>query len=737
MVADVRPLSPPVVVVDGAPPRPATRAVFGVPPIPGEAAEVLKALQQPLPNADPGASAKSTVGGVSLGAFAPMAKALGAATRGVPGMDWLSSMLDRMAGVSGLDAALASVLERRHAAYLDELVRLFEGDDVNEALRRAIPLGGKGASMGPAWRLPLRRDQLSPTARASSSPRSVGMGSSLHEMLEATYLRTAKALEEAGRHEEAAFVLATLLGKPLEAIELLERHGKLELAAQVAETHEMWPQATRLWFLAGKVERAIRLARRHGCQGAMLALLESDDKHKAAARLFRYAMACTLAQDGRYTAAVLLLQPHPEFKAAGRLWMRAGMALGGPDGMHLALLAWADEALRDDAKALIDGWVSGPGQRSQRLELVALLQQEVHKNQLQTTVKEDLEQLERRLGRALLRDAATGPQQGSWRGVGQVLARHNDLLADLPSRPPMNQAPTHTLHTQIRGSAPLLDAIRLPSGDILAARADSVVHCDPLGSVHRRFPTPADRLLSADSGARAWALQRLDDRVRVVLLDLQQGTDQHWCDITIDAWASTTDGSLWYVAQGTDLLALDLSQTPPRHIWKVPIEAPILALERGSTWLALITAPTEAAPAECWQWSLPDHRLRQRKDLSLSDKHFLVDVACVHDNHLVCRTDHNQEPVGPHIGQLKHTTWKLHPGDLAGRASVSSDHEAIPIARSGGVDIHSAGRVLRLPGRRQVHTRMYEEELLCADDLGRVLLIEPMSWAVLAHFPVL
>jgi len=59
--------------------------------------------------------------------------------------------------------------------------------------------------------------------------------------------------------DEAAFVLAELLHADVEAIALLERHGRLRAAAELAEARPVPPAlAVRAWLLAGDAARSPR-----------------------------------------------------------------------------------------------------------------------------------------------------------------------------------------------------------------------------------------------------------------------------------------------------------------------------------------------------------------------------------------------------------------------------------------------------------------------------------------------
>ena len=84
-------------------------------------------------------------------------------------------------------------------------------------------------------------------------------------MLRTLYAAAAQDLERTGRIDEAAFVHVELLGNVESAVQLLERHRRYRLAAELAEGRELAAErVVRLLWLAGRREHAIAVARARG-----------------------------------------------------------------------------------------------------------------------------------------------------------------------------------------------------------------------------------------------------------------------------------------------------------------------------------------------------------------------------------------------------------------------------------------------------------------------------------------
>src|SRR5712692_6526204 len=127
----------------------------------------------------------------------------------------------------------------------------------DDALRDAIALG-KGGFM--TLRLPRRRGVITgPTAKRGQGG-AIPWGPTVHQHLSTLYREAAAHLEKAGRVEEAAFVLADLMGNALGAVAVLERHGRFALAADLADGRKMAADlVVRLRWRAGHHERAVEV----------------------------------------------------------------------------------------------------------------------------------------------------------------------------------------------------------------------------------------------------------------------------------------------------------------------------------------------------------------------------------------------------------------------------------------------------------------------------------------------
>ena len=199
---------------------------------------------------------------------------------------------------------LARLLGRRQAAYLGKMMDMFERGDLDEALRHAIPLSDLSSlSQQPALGVPSPRNDLSILPWQGLSSRSIGLEGEFMAHLVQLYRSTFNRLVAQNRIEEAAFVLAELLRANQEAVAFLERHGKLRLAAELAEARELPPGlVVRQWFIAGDIKRAIGIARR--TQAFADAVLRLERKDKKQAEQLRLLWAASLAAGGNYAGAV-------------------------------------------------------------------------------------------------------------------------------------------------------------------------------------------------------------------------------------------------------------------------------------------------------------------------------------------------------------------------------------------------------------------------------------------------
>ncbi|HSF39740.1 MAG TPA: bpX6 domain-containing protein, partial [Thermoanaerobaculia bacterium] len=275
----------------------------------------------------------------------------------------IADALHRVASRMVLASRLSRLVGRRHAAYIQRMMEMFERGDVQEALRLAIPLGGPtgDALRGLPLRRPPRRRDLRIRPQETRTWAVVGLAPDLFTELQRLYRETFRRLESQERIEEAAFLLAEVLHANEEAVAFLERHGRLRLAAEMAEARGLPPGlVVRQWFLAGDRKRALRIARRTGAFADAVTRLERG-RQPGEARELRLLWAEALAQGGDFAAAVEVVWPLSDARDLALAWMDRAIGQGGPSAgrmlaRKLAAVPEQFEKIRDQVIEMLESW---------------------------------------------------------------------------------------------------------------------------------------------------------------------------------------------------------------------------------------------------------------------------------------------------------------------------------------------------------------------------------------------
>jgi hypothetical protein len=527
----------------------------------------------------------------------------------------LSAWLQRWARLR----ALAPWAGKESARYLSDMLDKFERGDLAEALRHAIPLGGAaglGERVGAG--LPAPRTEL------RISPRSAGgVGSSLvasedlYAHLRRVYTSAFERLEREGRHEEAAFVLAELLQRSEEAVSFLERHGKLRLAAELAEARGLEPAlVVRQWMVAGDVERAVALAREHGVFASALTRLERS--HPEHARRLRVLWADLCADAGDFERAVEVVWPVQDARALALGWIDRAMEVGG--AVRARMIARKIELRPEAYPELRAEVLASCAERSAS----AALDREVLAQGLMAVRSEAAQRLAFPLVRAVVEDRARGWSTQSSRELRTLadFAGQRALRGDLPEldRGSLPTSVHHDVHVKARdvGRTPLYDAALLPNGRLLVALGEGgVVWLTPDGRRVAHFDVPAHQLVVSDHGDRALALAPRGELTRVSKLDLRARGARHWLDLELHGHADTFDGSVWYVLERRAVVALDLLARRPHAVWRVEPDGAPMRVARTATSMAFAAA--DGAELEVWTYQLPTVSLRARRRLPLPE----------------------------------------------------------------------------------------------------------------------
>lgn len=567
---------------------------------------------------------------------------------GRSGLGAFTSSVNSLFGRVALWSGLGFHLGWRQARYLEDLLDRFRQRDYGEALRRAIPTGRGGGQPAPfAW-LPKRLGNLALTG-PSSGGGAFMLPIFAYQQLVDAYRRAAEELERAGRIDEAVFVLAELLGDAEGALALLERHERYKLAAELAEIKELAPGiAVRLWFLAGDIQRAVRLARLRGAFAE--AVVRLADGHPKEARDLRLVWATSLAEAGRYVDAVRTAAVDQELKQIVQPWIEVGLALGGTAEAELLVLRAelaaeaGDEDLWDETVVRVRRLLADAGVAPHVLHHLAL-------TVLDAPPSKAMGLLCRWVSRRLLRD---GARPRSWELLRRLCDRspkgtEESVLAVEIARIPKPQpveagaGPVPDALVEIgaadRGNAAIYDVALLPAGRLLVALGEVGVRLlDGDGRCLAHFDEPAHRLVTSDSGARATALAwRSPEELlpsapppaalatslsapstpglwRLARLDLVTRSSAAWTEAHLQAFAGSDDGSTWLVAQEGVLLVIDLLEKEGlKSLWRLPnLPGQVHWIERDDRRCLMDVVSVEGDERARWSLELPSYVLRER-----------------------------------------------------------------------------------------------------------------------------
>ncbi len=521
----------------------------------------------------------------------------------------------------------AGVVGRRHARYLRRLTEEFTRRQWDDALRDAIALGG-GVGGTLTLRLPSRRTAgLAPSARRTSAARSVPFGPNVRDHLRELYRQAATALEREGRIDEAAFVLADLLDQPAEAVALLERHRRFDLAAGLAEGRRLPADlAVRLWWRAGRRDRAVELARARGAFAAAVDRLATVDRTAARELRGAWVAACQSAQD--HLGAVEAAWPEVGLRSVVIPDLQAGMALGGPTAATLfAYLVSHDPSPegRLAALALLDR--RDLADRPARHRFIAALaglpgadkgfDRALCSAALRSLVRDDgqLSEVDKRTARR----------------ISRTLRERADpiLAADLPPlwRNPVESPATVVVTAQPDpGQLAVHDAVALPGGAILVAHGDLGARLLTVdGRIRARWDVPAFQLVVADHGGSALLVARRGAVSEVHRLDLATRKVRPWATLAVRRFVPTFDGTNVFAVDADGIVVLDALGERPTAVWReLDREAVVYDIARRPDSLAALVllppvAADQAARLELWRWELPGIILRRRPAVTIDD----------------------------------------------------------------------------------------------------------------------
>ncbi|MBZ0134734.1 MAG: hypothetical protein K8I27_00005 [Planctomycetes bacterium] len=266
----------------------------------------------------------------------------------------------------------------KQEAALRDLLRKFKEGRVDEALRRALPLGAeasRGARPSGSALLPFHNLMYSLGGLIGRGSGGAGMWFTepdIYGALVGEYRKAADDARKSGDHRRAAYIYGKLLGDYRTAALTLQQGGLHHDAAVLYLKKLNDPvSAARAWETAGNVDEAVRLYRKigqHVPAGDLLRRAGDDEgaleEYRAAARL--------LAARGEYAGAGELMMAKTGAGAEALTFLSEGWRARPhpgalPCALHMAVIH-ADDANVDELLKLTDEsdrFFAPPGQEAQ------------------------------------------------------------------------------------------------------------------------------------------------------------------------------------------------------------------------------------------------------------------------------------------------------------------------------------------------------------------------------------
>jgi hypothetical protein len=655
---------------------------------------------------------------------------------------------------------LMAQLGRKQAEYLRQLFELLAQKDDLEVMRRAIPLGkGESGPSRPALLAPTPRTSFGISLGRRAPGSSMLLVDNLFETLRRSYEAVFERLDATGKHEEAAYFLAEILGEAERAVAYLERHGRLELAAKLAEARELAPGLiVRQWFLAGQRERAVMLAVREGAfDDAILRLERAGQKGEAAA--LRLLQAERLAQAGCFVKAAELVYRSEHGLLLALRWLALAREAGELRGVPLELSLDPERFTEAHAALSPLFGLDYPDLLPVRLRLAeAFVNLDVSAGR----------PLARELARGLVAEAASSGSAAVAHSAGRIAGWVGGAFkADLPplvsfSSSSAGQQRRFELAGNDVGARPILDVHAVDSRFLVALGEAGVVLLSRRGERITHFDLPAEALVTSLDGSRVLCVARRGQALLVGRIDLALRRSERWCELKAESFARSFDGETWLVHRGGwpddsdgELLQLDVLDEKPRVLrrFPVPLHAPSIHFE--ATACNLIGAEPFGA-LERMQYDLPRFTLRQRRVLlpqgpdavggqpvPAAEQRIFVGAAAARGNDPSAIYERwlregVAQPTQPTLtrGDTKITLWS---DDIDGTPSLEVEDGRFALTLSNdtrtrilvGSFAVSMTIDLQLEGATSARVRLLPQSVVIGDSAGRLLAFEANTGAPL------
>lgn len=610
--------------------------------------------------------------------------------------------------------------------YLENLIRMFQENRLQEALRHAIPMGDPACSES----LSDFVDRFQPRSGLDYTPRggyasAWRTGESGSQFLQSLYEKALLSLLESKQFEEAAFCCSELLGRHGQAVAILEGAQLYLQAARLAELKGLsWEIQVRLWFMAGEVAKAMELARRGWCHASVLAHLQRESRHQHGPA-FQAAWARDLVAAGRLVEGLRIGSEVRQLLPEWESWLLECLSpekpiMAEPGTIEILCLGLADPQL-SQKHALIEiaaHWIEQEDLGSYATR--RLLIEALAKAKLRPSMR--LKELAQPLVRRILRQANGPFPLGDGKILDSWMTHADDpwLAADLPTiclaTPKLRD---WRASVPERGRLEIWDALLLPDGRLLLGLGHGgALVLSRQGKVAQRFSFACHHWVGPERGHLYLALGECDDVDSLTRLQAHNYQHQPWCQVALQSWNEVHDGFLWPVIQQEKLFLVDVRASDWRSPQKLVVEEcsgvharkDRLILFRGDSlcrydYPGMRYRSSEPLRRDC-------HLMALSQDSLITVKlEFRDDELCYGYSY----ASHNQSLPGCRAMQLQaNSSWAA----LSGQTAQGRLIHVFPLKGSPRT-YH-----LELPDSTRSRARLCGDTLVVCDNLGRLLLLD-------------
>jgi hypothetical protein len=460
--------------------------------------------------------------------------------------------------------------------YIKDLIKEYRKGDIDSAIKKSIPIANfqdmltiKEPFLGKI-ESGLSSDKIQPYKSTYTSR--ISLEKQLLDQLFDVYKIAFNKLDQEGRYQKAAFILAELLRDIDRAVAYLEKHGQLELAAQLAEGQRLpRERVIRQWVLAGNIKRALHITVISGCYEETITSLEKN--HQKAAKKLRWHCAQLHYHSGNLSKAIDLAWPIVDKRESVILWIKELIQIGGnASARHLHRLVLHDQEnieqyllkieyllnhSRYDTTFLFYDQVIRSGKHSVNARIAALCV----RHYLINVAKGRLVFQEKRWDRLcdIAGDLTLRADIRNLQLKGFISENHLTKVS----------SPKQYFFEASHGRS-VLDIVVLHNGQILVAYGESGVelwHAN--GKLSGRIAVPCHEMVLSDERFTALFVAKRSGYQVIHKYDLRSKRAQYWLDLKVNTWAKSFDGNGWFVGQGVSLQLIDVSAKKHIILWCV------------------------------------------------------------------------------------------------------------------------------------------------------------------------